>query len=60
MANSREDDVLWRCLEDDEKENEYVEEGEEADDFVRVALILSCDNSILLEFHGLYIQAGKV
>jgi uncharacterized protein YgfB (UPF0149 family) len=54
MANSREDDVLWRCLEDDdEKENECVEESEEADDFVRVALILSFDNYILLEFHGL-------
>lgn len=42
MAIYWKDDGLWRCLEDDDEEqdeeDEHVEEGEEADDFVRVAL----------------------
>lgn len=50
MAISWEDDGLWRCSEDDdeEEEDERVEEGEEADDFVRVVLIPSLDIFILL------------
>lgn len=49
MAISRGEDSLWRCFEaDDEEEDECVEEGEEADDFVRVALILS-----LVDFYSL-------
>lgn len=39
------EDSLWRGYEaDDEEEDERVEEGEEAHDFVRVALILSLIN----------------